>query len=321
MLADSPYSNRTAGDREAGARCPLCATAIAHGEEIVACLRCGAVHHVVCWHSHDGCGSFDCAPARRILGENRQPELRITVDEVARVQPPPRPVVVPASYYPGNSAAQVSLGPRRWSRLAIAAVIVALAGIPLFGVVTGLIAVLLGSLALGGIHHTRQRGTGLAVTSILLGLADTVAWIVFLSIYYGGGGHLTLSLDEFEPDADALNHMAPAIARSVRANALVETTIGAGLLGGVGIGSGVVLQIEHGSALIVTNRHVVDPKFQSQESSNAKGGLPDGRLQVKLIGQPSHPGRVVWIAPDGIDLALIRVDVRRHGRPGGCLEA
>ena len=184
MLAESPFTNRTAGDREAGARCPHCATAIAHGEEIVACLRCGAVHHVVCWHSHDGCGSFDCAPARRILGENRQPELRITVDEVARVQPPPRPVVVPASYFPGNVRnCQDPLGPRRWSRLAIAAVIVAVAGIPLFGVVTGLIAILLGSLALGGIHHTRQRGTGLAVTGILLGLADTVGWIVFLSIY------------------------------------------------------------------------------------------------------------------------------------------
>ena len=51
--------------------------------------------------------------------------------------------------------------------------------------VTGLIAILLGSLALGGIHHTRQRGTGLAVTGILLGLADTVGWIVFSPSIYG----------------------------------------------------------------------------------------------------------------------------------------
>ncbi len=220
---------------------------------------------------------------------------------------------MPANYFPGNSASYDALQPRRRSRLAIAAVIVGVAGIPLFGVVTGLIAILLGSLALGGIHHTRERGTGLAVTGILLGLADTTGWIVFLSIYFGAGGHLTISLDEFEPDADALNHMAPAVARSARANALVETKIGTGLLGGTGIGSGVILQIEHGSALIVTNRHVVDPKFEAQESTNGKGGLPDGRLQVKLIGQPPHPGRVVWIAPDGIDLALIRVDVDGTG--------
>ena len=75
MLADSPFTNRTAGDREAGARCPHCAATIAHGEEIVACMRCGAVHHVVCWHSQDGCGSFDCAPARRIL--EREPPAGI----------------------------------------------------------------------------------------------------------------------------------------------------------------------------------------------------------------------------------------------------
>ncbi len=312
MLADSPYTNRTAGDREAGARCPHCGGTIAHGEEIVACVRCGAVHHVSCWHSKDGCGSYDCAPARRILGENRQAELRITVDEVARVQPPPRSVVVPASYFPGSTVSHDPLQPRRWSRLAIAAVIVGAAGIPLFGVVTGLIAILLGSLALGGIHHTRQRGAGLAVTGILLGLADAVGWIVFLAVYFGSGGHLTISLDEFEPDVDALNHMAPAIARSVRANVLVETKSG-GLFGGTGIGSGVILQIQHGSALIVTNRHVVDLNFRGQEATDEKGGPPDGKLQVKLIGQPAHPGRVVWTAPDGIDLALISVDVDGTG--------
>ncbi len=311
MLADSPFTNRTAGEREAGARCPHCATTIAHGEEIVACMRCGAVHHVVCWHSQDGCGSFECAPARRLLSENRAVDLRISVDDVARVQPAPRPVVVPVSYFPGNTAARDTVQSRRWSRLAIAAVILGVAGIPLFGV-PGLIAILLGSLALGGIHHTRQRGIGLAVTGILLGLADAVGWIIVIYYLNGGGGHLTISLDEFEPDADALNHMAPAIARSVRANVLVETRTG-GLLGGMGIGSGVILQIENGSALIVTNRHVVDPKFAAQESTSEKGGLPDGHLQVKLIGQPTHPGRVVWIAPDGVDLALISVDVDGTG--------
>ncbi len=59
---------------------------------------------------------------------------------------------------------------------------------------------------------------------------------------------------------------------------------------------------------ILTNRHVVDPEFKSNEAEPEKPGLPDGHLQVKLIGQPTHPGRIVWIAPDDIDLALVRVD-------------
>jgi serine protease Do len=131
-------------------------------------------------------------------------------------------------------------------------------------------------------------------------------------LFLGAGRHLAISLDEFEPDADALNHMAPAVARSARANVLVEMKSG-GLLGGTSIGSGVILQIEHGSALIVTNRHVVDPKFQGQESGDEKAGLPDSELQVKLVGQLAHPGRVVWIAPGGIDLALISVEVDGTG--------
>ena len=102
--------------------------------------------------------------------------------------------------------------------------------------------------------------------------------------------------------------MIPTVARAVRANALIETKIGTGVLAGSGIGSGVIMNIENHSALILTNRHVIDPEFSSSESEPEKPGLPDGHLQVKLIGQPARPGRVVWIAPDEIDLALVRVD-------------
>jgi S1-C subfamily serine protease len=307
-MAGSAFTQRTAGDREAGARCPHCSSLIAYGEDVAGCVRCGAVHHVACWHSHDGCGSFDCAPARRILGENRPAALQVTDEEVAQAQLRPRPTVGP-TFVSLPGAPDVPVG---WSRLAIAALIVAVAGIPLFGVVTGLVAVLLGSLALGGIHHTRRRGTGLAVTAILLGLADAVGWMIFLAMFFSTP-HLTIGLNEFEPDADALNHMSPPVARAVRANVLIETRSKSALLGGIGIGSGVILQIENGSALIVTNRHVVDPDFRGEGLSEAQKGLPDGRLQVKLIGQAAQAGRVVWMAPDGIDLALITVPSEGDG--------
>ena len=168
-------------------------------------------------------------------------------------------------------------------------------------------------LALGGIHDSGRRGTWMGIASILLGLSavgGSVTIVVKSAPGVGGGeGRLAISLDEFEPDPNSLNQMEPSVARAVRANALIETKIGSGLLGGSGIGSGVILQIANRSALILTNRHVIDPDFNAKESDLQKQGLPDGRLQVKLIGQSAHPGRVVWIAPDEIDLALVRVDV------------
>jgi S1-C subfamily serine protease len=252
----------------------------------------------------------------------RLPDLRITGDEVSRAVPLPRRVTMPA-----GSFAPIPLPPpagsEKRSGLAVAALFVALAavGMPVAayysppviagllvigGILAGILAVVLASLALGGIHHSGRRGVGIGVASILLGLIAAVGSIVVVAATSIPAGRLAISIDEFEPDPDALKKALPAVARAVRANALIETKFGGGILGGVGIGSGVVMLIEKGSALVLTNRHVVDPEFTSKGPE--KPGLPDGHLQVKLIGQPTHPGRVVWIAPDDIDLALVRVD-------------
>ena len=294
-----------------------------------ACVAARCVH-VVCWHSKEGCGSFDCT--HRPAKARQEPAARVA--DYGRQGGPgkalPRRVPMPSNYVPGSSASQGPQQPRRWSWLSIVAAVVTLIGVlagaltgllavlmpgstvvaiaQVSGVVLGLIAVLLGCIALGAIHHSSRRGTGLAVMSIVVGFIGILGWIGFLGCYYGGVGVGHIAINEFEPDADALNHLAPAVARSVRANVLVETTAG-GLFGGVCIGSGVILQIENGSALIVTNRHVVDSKFEGQDTSKGKGSLPTGKIEVKLIGQPARPGTVVWIAPDGIDLALISVVV------------
>ena len=332
MLPDSEYTTRTAGDREAGARCPLCSASIALGEQIVGCGRCGAVHHELCWQTSGGCGSFECAPARRDLPTDIPPSLRISGDEVSRVQlPRPRVVIAQGGMAPPLVSVRADAG--KTSVLAVIAAIVALAatalpvgaflteaaapkasGLMLIGgIITGVAAILLGSIALGGIHQSGRRGVLFGVGGIVLGLIGMGGSIAVVALSAGGAGHLSISIDQFEPDADSLNHMIPTVARAVRANALIEIKFGGGILSGSGIGSGVIMLIENGSALVLTNRHVVDPEFKSQESVPDKPGLPDGHLQVKLIGQPPHPGRVVWIAPDEIDLALVRVDVDGTG--------
>lgn len=197
-------------------------------------------------------------------------------------------------------------GAPRTNRLAIASLVLAVAGIPLFGLLTGLVAIVLGSLALGAIRTTRQRGTGLAVVGVILGMGDMIGWMIFLAVTLSQP-HRALDIDNFEPDVAAFENLVPHIRRAMKANAWIETEHRAGVP--LGIGSGVVLQMEDGNALIVTNRHVVDPGFDAEAPNQAAGEMSSDHLGVRLIGEPVRPGRVVWMAPDGIDLALVRVPV------------
>ena len=96
----------------------------------------------------------------------------------------------------------------------------------------------------------------------------------------------------------------------MQANVLIERREGLAALGGLAIGSGVVLKLVESAsaALILTNRHVVDPHFP--EKSTAAEDL--GKVEVHMLGQPMTPGRVVWLAPGGIDLALVRADCPKN---------
>ncbi len=111
------------------------------------------------------------------------------------------------------------------------------------------------------------------------------------------------------PDLSVINELDPPLQRAMRANVLLERGLGLTSLGGKAMGSGVILQIDAGEALIVTNRHVVDDDFpsSSDNASNASYLSRLSRLSVRMIGQPESEGRVVWLAPDQIDLALVRV--------------
>jgi len=304
-LTDSSSRFVSADGRRVGAQCRHCSGEVFLGDSIAVCPRCGGVNHETCWQQRGGCGSYECAPARRVWGAEEAPTLRVTTDDLAAARP--LPVVRGGYSLPAPDTAGFAPEPAspRANRMAIASLLTALLGIPLFGVVTGLVATILGSIALGTIHQTRQRGRGLALAGVLLGIADVVGWVIFLSLALSHPGS-NVQLGDFEPDPTALENLPPHISRALRANALIETRSG---WRGAGIGAGVVLRIEDGTAIIVTNRHVVDPDFSPTASARASAPSDTGQLQVKLLGAPVQPGKLLWIAPDGIDLALLSVSV------------
>ena len=193
----------------------------------------------------------------------------------------------------------------RICRLAVASTICALIGIPLFGLVTGIVAIVLGSLAFAVIDGERVRGTGWAICGILLGVVDVVGWGVMLCVVLANV-EPEATVADFQYDLSAVEGADPVISRAMRANVLIETRQGWSGLTGRTIGSGVVLDISDDKALIVTNRHVVDTGFSSHLGGQARDADQLKGVTVRLIDELPEPARVVWLAPHGIDLALVR---------------
>jgi S1-C subfamily serine protease len=278
------------------------------GDLITICRICGTVHHRKCWNQRGGCGAYSCAPSRREEIEEPDKVLKITSSdlEVARPLPAARRVE-PAFSTAHASPAMAPERPARTNRLAIASLVCGVVGIPIFGLITGLVAILLAALALQSIQRTSQRGLSMALIGLGLGIFDVVGWVVLLGVMLGGGSSLTdVRFDELPPDLNVIEQLDPALQRAMRANVLIESSGGLGTLGGKAIGSGVILQIRDGEALIVTNRHVVDHQGFGGGSSGGTDPAGLNPLEVKMLGQNDGTGRVVWLAPGEVDLALVR---------------
>lgn len=294
-----------AGLRESGAVCPECQEEIRTGDQTASCPHCGNVHHWGCWVEGNGCSAYECAPARRSTEPSSAAVLKISTEDLALAKPlpPSRPAFNGWTSAPALGDHPNS-GPRKWNKLAIASLVVAILGIPLFGLFTGLVAIGMGCLALA-MHAPRSRGAMVAVCGILLGVVDMGAWAIGMAWWLEGPVLSGVSLDDFEPDPTALQQLSAPISRAMNSNVLIQTPGDLARLRGSGIGSGVIVHIKDGIAWIITNRHVVDAGFAEERKADPDPKLPNTKLSVKAIGQPLTPAQLVWIAPHGIDLAMI----------------
>lgn len=315
----------TAGEREAHVDCAHCADEIVLGQQLIVCPDCGAVHHPACWQAGNGCGAYECAPSRKSIESRRESPLKINTDELDRAVP------LPAAGPPASEGRRPPLAeskpPAKTSGLALAGFGVAAAGavlltigwlkgagdppgttsmaLPLSGLILAFAAILLAGIAAGTLGRPSRRGVRWVAGGVVLGLGDIVgAALLLSSMVTAHEAHVDLARLEMDPAA--LEHLAPHVRRATMANVLIRSQE-TRFPGRMGIGSGVVLQVDSDRALVLTNRHVVDPEFERQAGPATRGA--SGGLTVKLIGQPLQPGRVVWLAPDGVDLALLRVPI------------
>lgn len=309
----SPPHISAAGPRESGIPCPHCSREIQFQEMVAVCTQCGTAHHEACWNS-SGCGSYGCAPANRDVSTSAAPVMRISLDDIEHAPPAPavRPIIINQPIAITSELPPERTGPVRKSGLALAAFIVGVLSIPGFGIVTGPLAIILGTVAILSLKP-QQKGVYFAASSIVLGLGSFIGWTLFLFQglpTLGGGGQVAISLEDMEVDPDDLEGVSPEIERAMRANVLIEVDAGWKGIMGHSIGSGVILRIIDKTALIVTNRHVIDHKFAENGGVGLEdAAVPDTKLRVKMMGEPPIDGRVLWIAPHGIDMALVQVAI------------
>jgi hypothetical protein len=290
-----------AGEREALVSCPWCRCTTAVGESVRRCDKCGTVHHAECWDRRGGCGAYACVPARHESFPEETPRLRITDDDLDRSRP--QTIVIPHGAELSRSAwGEETRQKRPWSRLCVVSFVISLISIPAFGLLTGWISVLLGCIGLV-LRRPKQRGLALGSLSVVIGIGSSIGWALY---YFQDSPYraVALSFNEYEIDPASIDSLPATIARPMRSNVLVKTQTGfAGL--DYMIGAGIILQVDADGVLLLTNRHVVDDDFGG--SQREKSPLPDHSVSVQFLGRAPLNGSVVWMAPFGVDAALVRV--------------
>ena len=142
-------------------------------------------------------------------------------------------------------------------------------------------------------------------------------WIVVLGMvgmWLFTERHPDLHFADRPPDMSVIKDLEPGLQRAMRANVLIERGVGPAGLGARAIGSGVILKINAGEALIVTNRHVVDDDFPSSgpATDDALHLARLGGCKVKMLGPDrGHPP---W-APVSSVLERLRFQKRRVRHP------
>jgi len=102
------------------------------------------------------------------------------------------------------------------------------------------------------------------------------------------------------PDESDLAQQPAEIQRALRANVRLV------IAGTQFLGSGIVVRQENSSATILTNRHVVDSVFYSSHGAIGTSQSELSPIEVTYVTAATERGKVIWLAPNDVDLALVR---------------
>jgi S1-C subfamily serine protease len=301
-----------AGLFHAGNTCPFCQETVDEGQLIIACNACGSIHHETCWARKGKCSSYHCDDSANTGASGMHADIVIQKDELKNVQVPPPPVrrspdAVARDYLPPK--------PERRSRLSLVGVIFgAVSFVGLWGMIAGatplillgiclcLAAMIFSVISLVIINaNPRISGVRLAIAGTVFPGILMLACFGALYARHGNMGtrlRMDLKIQENLPKEEYLAKLQPSVAQAMRANVVIRFS--KGLWSDGSYGSGVIVHYAGGHVHILTNKHVI-------------GQGNSGDIQVTFFTGETSRAEVVWTAPGGMDVALIRCEALSLG--------
>jgi hypothetical protein len=91
--------------------------------------------------------------------------------------PQQQPGYPPPQYMPQG-------GQPQGNGMAVAALVVGLIGLVLFGVVMGILAIIFGALGIGKANKIGGKGKGMAIAGLILGVVDILVFIVLMAVAF-----------------------------------------------------------------------------------------------------------------------------------------
>lgn len=295
-----------------GKVCSYCKRFLTVGEYVISCDYCNEFSHENCYNQN-GCYSDFC---KRYSNKSQNMSyISISKEEVSQV------IALPSSVKDSSSYLIKELNKnRKTSKLAvfslvsgiIAALICAI-GFSFFSnsflfskiyticYIFGTFSLIIGTIALARLKTNKGKvGIGFGIT----GLSLSALVIIFTFAHQIINLKPLVKPVEKKADYQSIEKQINQADTRIKEPLMCNVSIKSGFsLGGIFSGSGVVIRNKEKKTYIITNKHVIDnsPNFKAKNINRTN-------IFVTFYNGKRVNAEILWVAPNGIDLALLMVD-------------
>jgi hypothetical protein len=125
-------------------------------------------------------------PPQQQVGGWQQPQQPAQPMPQSPYAPPGYPAAAPGTPYYQDPSAPYGATGKSYNGMAITSFVLSLVGLVFCGFILGVIAIVLGAIALNGMKSSgNQQGRGLSIAGIVIGILDIIAGIIITLVIFG----------------------------------------------------------------------------------------------------------------------------------------